>query len=130
MTEYSTASPHYPGNHGMNRLHPEFADTGLTRIQPFASTCRAVRSSIEQFQAALDANHEAAMCLVSGNSSVEFRAEAIRFSPADVITFYGYSDSGEKIQLVQHVSQVSLLLKSVTKRDAQPLRVAFIYGEA
>jgi hypothetical protein len=100
------------------------------RSNPFTGTCKAVRSSIEQFEAALDAEHEVAIRLASFGSSVEIRAEEVRFSPSNIVTFHGYTDSGEKVQLVQHVSQVSLLLKAVRKLNEKPMRVAFQYGSA
>jgi hypothetical protein len=88
-------------------------------------TGRAVRATIERFQATLDAEHEIAIRLASFGSPVEFRAEEIRFSPSNVVTFQGYTDSGERVHFVQHVSQVSFQLKAAKKLCEKPLRVVF-----
>jgi hypothetical protein len=130
MTEYSAASPLVSGYQGVNRLHAELPEKGCARSNPFSGTCKAVKSSIEQFEAALDAEHEIAIHLATFGASIEFRAEKIGFSPSNLITFHGVTDAGEKIQLVQHVSQVSLLLKAARKLNETPMRVAFQYGEA
>lgn len=130
MTEYNVASPLYSSSHSYNRLHAEMTGSAQARINPFTGTCRAVQSSIEQFESTLDTEHEVAIRLASFGSSVEFRAEEIRFSPSNVVTFQGYTDSGEKVQLVQHVSQVSLLLKAARKLNETPMRVAFQHGAA
>jgi hypothetical protein len=130
MTEYDVASPLYSSSHSFNRLNAEMTCSAQARSNPFTGTCRAVRSSIEQFEAALDTEHEVAIRLASFGSSVEFRAEEISFSPSNVVTFHGYTDSGEKVHLVQHVSQISLLLKAVRKLNETAMRVAFQYGAA
>jgi hypothetical protein len=130
MTEYNDASPQYSSTHTFNRFQAEVPYVPDTRSNPFQGTCRAVRTSIEEFEGALDENHEVSIRLASFGSSVEFHAEEIRFSPSNVITFHGYTDSGEKVQFVQHVSQVSLLLKAVGKLKETPMRVAFHHSAA
>jgi hypothetical protein len=130
MTEYNAASPLVSDYQGMNRYHAGHSERGYARGNPFMGTCKAVRSSIEQFEAALDAEHEVAISLASFGSSIEFRAEEVNFSPSNLITFHGVTDTGEKIQLVQHVSQVSLLLKAARKLNETPTRVTFQYGAA
>jgi hypothetical protein len=130
MTEYSAASPLVSGYQGVNRFHADLPERGYARSNPFLGTCKAVRSSIEQFEAGLDAEHEVTIHLAAFGSSIEFRAEKIGFSPSNLITFHGVTDTGEKIHLVQHVSQVSLLLKAARKLNETPMRVAFQYGEA
>lgn len=130
MTEYSAASPLAAGYQGVNRYHTDHPERGYVRSNPFIGTCRAVRSTIEQFEAALDAEHEVAISLASFGSSIEFRADEINISPSNLITFHGVTDSGERVHLVQHVSQVSLLLKAVRKLNDIPTRVVFQYGAA
>jgi hypothetical protein len=128
MTEYIATGPLYTDSHSNNRLNAEISCAGQKRINPFIGTCRAVQSAIEQFEASLDSEHEIVLHLAPFGSSVEFHAEEIRFSPASVVTFNGHTGSGEKVQLVQHVSQVSLLLKAARKLKESPTRVAFQYG--
>lgn len=130
MTEYNFASPLVSGPHTVIRTHPELPERGYGRINPFSGACKAVRASIEQFEAALDDEHEVAIHLASFGGAHEFRAEGIIFSPSNLITFHGITDTGESVHLVQHVSQVSLMLKAARKRGERPIRVVFRYGAA
>jgi hypothetical protein len=46
----------------------------------------------------------------------------VGFSDPDLITLYGHDDDGLRTQLVQHVSQLSVILRAVPKADAAPAR--------
>jgi hypothetical protein len=50
------------------------------------------------------------------------------FGP-DMIVFYGKNDSGEPVQLIQHTSQLSVLLVAVRKQSERPRRIGFILDE-
>jgi hypothetical protein len=52
------------------------------------------------------------------------------FAP-DLITFYGEDPNGSKTQLVQHVSQLSVMLVAAPKQDeqAEPNRIGFKLAE-
>lgn len=128
MTEYNVSSSLTPHFKKAYSFHADFSEGANTQSNPFLGTGRAVRSSIEQFEAALDAEHEVAICCASLGSTIEFRAEGITFCPSNLMTFHGVTDSGERIHLVQHVSQVSFMLKAVRKMSETPQRVAFKYG--
>jgi len=130
MTEYNVASPLYSSTHSFNRFQAEVPYAADSRNNPFLGTCRAVRNSIEQFEAALDPEHEIAIHLASFDASVEFHPTHISFSTSNLITFLGYTDSDERVQFVQHVSQVSLQLKSARKLHETATRVRFLHTEA
>lgn len=130
MTEYNVASPLVSGSQNVHRVHADLFERGYARSNHFTGTCKAVKSSIEQFEASLDEEHEVAIHLATFGTSIEFRAEKIGFSPSNIVTFHGVTGAGEKVHLVQHVSQVSLLLKAARKLNETAMRVAFQYGEA
>lgn len=130
MTEYNVASPLYSNTHSFNRFQAESHHAADSRSNPYLGTCRAVRTSIEQFEATLDGEHEVAIHLASFGSLAEFHATHVCFSPSSVITFLGQTDSGERVQFVQHVSQVSLLLKPVRKLHETATRVKFQHTAA
>ncbi len=52
------------------------------------------------------------------------------FDP-DIITFYGSDPAGGKTQLVQHVSQLSVMLRALPKQveAAEPNRIGFRLAE-
>jgi hypothetical protein len=130
MTEYSAASPLNSGRKSFSLSPADLPEGPYARNSPFAGTCKAVRASIEQFEAGLDAEHELAMQLVSFGATVTIRPEKVGFTTANVVTFHGMTDEGEKVHLVQHVSQVSMMLKAAKKQHAKPKRVIFQYGGA
>lgn len=130
MTEYSAASSLVSGGQGFNGRHVEQPDGAYARSNPFTGTCKAVRASIELFEAGLDADHEVSMQIVSSGTTLSIRPERVGFSTANVITFHGMTEDGEKVQVVQHVSQVSMMLKASKKLNANPKRVIFQYGGA
>ena len=64
---------------------------------------------------------------VSGSDAGVLRIEGMGFFDPDIITFYGTDPTGAKTQLVQHVSQLSMLLRALPKRDktAEANRIGF-----
>ncbi|SFU03817.1 DUF6173 family protein [Sedimentitalea nanhaiensis] len=81
---------------------------------------------IQNFEAQLDGEHEVAMGFVGGDAGV-LRIEGLGYYDPDIVTFYGRDASGAQTQLIQHVSQLSVLLRAVSKprQDAPANRIGF-----
>jgi Family of unknown function (DUF6173) len=81
---------------------------------------------IRNFESQLDAKQEIAMGL-AGDAAGVVRIEGIGFFDPDMITFYGRDETGAKTQLIQHVSQLSVTLRSVQKetQEEPPRRIGF-----
>lgn len=82
---------------------------------------------IQNFEQQLDNEHEIAMGFAGGDTGV-LRIEGIGFFDPDMITFYGSDTMGVKTQLVQHVSQLSVMLRALPKmgeEEAAPKRIGF-----
>ncbi len=81
---------------------------------------------IRNFEEQLDSEHEVAMGMVGGNAGV-LRIEGLGFYDPDIVTFYGTDPSGARTQLVQHVSQLSVILRAQPKprADAPATRIGF-----
>ena len=81
---------------------------------------------IRNFEQQLDATHEIAMGFAGGDAGV-LRIEGLGFFDPDIVTFYGRDDDGAKTQLIQHVAQVSVILRAVRKEepDAPARRIGF-----
>ncbi len=93
---------------------------------PVIDVCKAIKDYVESFEKELDEEHEIGIRLASFGGVIVFHAEKIGFSKPNVITFYGVTDDGEKIQLIQHVSQLNFLLKAVKKQEEHPKRIGFL----
>lgn len=81
---------------------------------------------IRNFEETLDNEHEVAMGFTGGDAGV-LRIEGMGFFDPDIVTFYGADATGAKTQLVQHVSQLSVLLRALPKQAEQeaPRRIGF-----
>ncbi len=81
---------------------------------------------IQNFEKALDDNHEVAMGFTDTGAGV-LRIEGMGYFDPDIVTFYGTDASGTKVQLVQHVSQLNVLLRAMPKAkpDVEPVRIGF-----
>lgn len=81
---------------------------------------------IRNFEQQLDGAHEIAMGFAGGEAGV-LRIEGLGYFDPDVVTFYGRDEDGAKTQLVQHVAQVSVILRAVRKptADAPARRIGF-----
>ena len=81
---------------------------------------------IRNFEAQLNASEEIAIGF-TGNFVGVLQIEGIGFYAPDILTFYGRDEMGMKTQLVQHVGQLSVMLRAVPKAraDDAPRRIGF-----
>lgn len=79
--------------------------------------------SIEDFEKDLDNEFQAGGRLVNFQDIV-FSIEDVGYWGPDMIIFYGALPDGSRVQLLQHISQLNLLLVSVPRKDdlTQPRR--------
>jgi hypothetical protein len=86
---------------------------------------------IKNFEEQLDNEHEVAMGFAGGDAGV-LRIEGMGYFDPDVITFYGSDPTGARTQLIQHVTQLNVMLRALPKaveRD-NPNRIGFRLTEA
>lgn len=81
---------------------------------------------LKNFEEQLDNEHEAAMGFAGGDAGV-LRIEGMGYYDPDIVTFYGSDPAGGRTQLVQHVSQLNVMLRAVPKdvEQAEPNRIGF-----
>lgn len=81
---------------------------------------------IKSFEEKLDSDHEVAMGFAGSEAGV-LRIEGMGYFDPDIVTFYGQDPMGAKMQLVQHVSQLSVVLRAMPKPvpQAEPRRIGF-----
>lgn len=73
---------------------------------------------IQNFEEQLDNEHEIAVGFVGGDAGV-LRIKGLGFFDPDIVTFYGTDVDGTKTQLIQHVTQLSVMLRAIPKDDTQ-----------
>ncbi|MEM7439916.1 MAG: DUF6173 family protein [Pseudomonadota bacterium] len=81
---------------------------------------------IQKFEETLDADQEVGMGYAGGEVG-SLRIEGMGFFGPDIITFYGEAPDGSKTQLIQHVSQLNVMLVAAPKEneEAEPRRIGF-----
>jgi hypothetical protein len=81
---------------------------------------------LKNFEEKLDAEHEVAMGFAGGDAGV-MRIEGMGYFDPDIVTFYGSDPTGAKTQLVQHVTQLNVMLRALPKavKAAAPTRIGF-----
>ncbi len=82
---------------------------------------------IRNFESGLDSKDEIAMGFAGDEAGV-LRIEGLGYFDPDILTFYGRDEAGAKMQLVQHVTQLSVTLRAVPKdaaEDEPPRRIGF-----
>ncbi len=86
---------------------------------------------LKNFESQLDAQHEVALGFAGSDAGV-LRIEGIGFFDPDLLTFYGRDDHGARMQLIQHVSQLNVMLQAVAKSgppEAPARRIGFRLDE-
>jgi hypothetical protein len=72
---------------------------------------------INDFDSTLDQDHEVGVRLVSFGQTVVFHLNNIGYWNPSLISFQGITNDGEPVELIQHVSQISILLMKLNRLD-------------
>ena len=83
---------------------------------------------INEFNSSLDAENEVGLSLVSFNQSITIHVSGVGFYDPNLVYFVGQTDTGNRIELVQHVSQISFVLVALPrlKPDEPKRQIGFI----
>ena len=81
---------------------------------------------IQNFEKMLDAEHEVAMGFTDTGGGF-LRIEGLGHFDPDILTFFGVDETDAKVQLVQHVTQLNVLLRAMPKSNPaeEPRRIGF-----
>ena len=67
---------------------------------------------IKNFEDQLDGDHEVAMGFIGSDAGL-LRIEGIGYFDPDIVTFSGVDADGTRTQLIQHVSQLNVILRAL-----------------
>lgn len=110
------ADPKAPATAEQQPMPDAFAERGVDKKSPAEWIYDRLILYIRNFESQLDSTHEIAMGFAGGDAGV-LRIEGLGYFDPDIVTFYGRDDDGAKTQLIQHVAQVSVILRAVRKVD-------------
>lgn len=94
----------------------DIADIFPELSSPAQTMYENIVERIKKFEAALPNDKQAGGCLVSAPSTV-FLINKVTYADPDVIIFMGALSDGSSVELLQHVSQVNLLMVAVSRTD-------------
>jgi len=118
------------GRHAMQSIMHDIqtkVDNDYHRDNPVVAAFESLGSYVRDFEAGLDAQHEIGARLVSFGTAITIHVQGVDYSPPSLLTFTGVTGKGEKVQLIQHVSQLSFLLMAVPKIGESAYRIGFIW---
>lgn len=84
---------------------------------------RIIRS-LKAFEDSLSPSEEVGVRLLSAPGDV-LRIENVGYWNPDLVKFTGVTGEGHRYELIQHVSQVNILLVALPKAQAEPRRIGF-----
>ena len=74
---------------------------------------------ISDFDKSLDNEHEVGVRLVNFGQTVIFHLQDIGYWNPSLLSFMGSTDKGEPVVLIQHVSQISILLMKLKRQNPE-----------
>jgi len=85
---------------------------------------------IQNFEQQLQPDEEVALGLTGGDVGV-LQIEGLGYFAPDILTFYGRDEDGVRTQLIQHVSQLNVMLVAIPKgaEEEEPRRIGFRLGQ-
>ena len=107
---------------------PALVEAQPPNISPAQWMYMRIAQAIAAFEKTLDAQHEVGFHLVSINGAQTMHVQDVGFWAPDLVLFFGRGPDGAPIQLMQHVTQVSLLLVAAKKQtpvEEPPRRIGF-----
>jgi len=125
------ADPNAPQTAEQKPLPRELTETPIDQKSPAQWAYERLVLYIQNFEEQLDGDHEVGMGFAGGDAGV-MRIQGVGFFAPDILTFYGTDLGGVKTQLVQHVTQLNVMLRAAPKEveNEAPNRIGFRLGQA
>ncbi|MER9474369.1 DUF6173 family protein [Mesorhizobium sp. M0520] len=85
-----------------------------------------IARSINEFEGNLDPDQEVGARLTTFGPAEIISIDDVGYWGPDMIIFYGHDSKGQPAQLLQHITQVSVMLVAVKVENASPRRIGFV----
>lgn len=86
---------------------------------------RHIFNKIQAYDETLDEAHEVGIRLVSSGQTLTFHFGGMGYADPSLISFTGETDAGEPLELIQHVSQINLLLTTLPRLHPEKPKAKF-----
>jgi len=115
-----------PQKNILNEIQP-LAKITAKDINPALRIYETLGKKIKKFEDNLDDVHEIGARLVSFGQDVTFHIEHVEYDSGDIICFSGITQNGDRVQLIQHFSQLNVLLIAVQRLEEKARRIGYIW---
>jgi len=89
-----------------------------------------IAKQIAEFESQLDDNEDVGARLVTSSNNLTFHILNLEYREPDLIIFHGTNEHNKPLQLLQHVTQINILLTALPKELEKPRRIGFgLLGE-
>ena len=89
---------------------------------------RRILNRVQEYDATLDTAHEVGLWLANFGQTVIIHIKDIGYSNPSLIWFIGRTEADNPVELIQHVSQINLLLMTVSRDPSTPKRpIGFLH---
>jgi hypothetical protein len=102
------------------------ADASAYQMIAAGISADALMQQIIAFEASLSADEEVMLCVVGGPAGMLIYPQRISHIQPDKLVFMGVDQTGERVCAIQHVTQLSVLLRAVkVSQGDEPRRTGF-----
>ncbi|PLX38118.1 MAG: hypothetical protein C0606_07745 [Hyphomicrobiales bacterium] len=101
----------------------------MAATNPAAWMYERLALSIRDFEARLDAEHEIGARLAASAPGETVHIEDMGYWGPDLIIIHGHTEDGQPFRMMQHISQVNVVLVAVKKLKEKPNRIGFVLLE-
>jgi hypothetical protein len=118
-------------------LNPRVRNAAVEDMRAIVENMQANRASelgdriyekIQDYDAKLGDTQEVGVRLVSFGQTVVFRLVWIECINPSLVCFVGTTDDGKPVELIQHVTQISILLTTVPRQDLSKPKIPPGFG--
>jgi hypothetical protein len=102
----------------------------ISKLNPAKWTYDRLSEYINKFESRLNETQEIGARLVSFGPAIVLNIDDLGYHGPDIIWFDGTNEQGERVRLIQNVSQLSVMLVAVKKQHDKPRRIGFRLAEA
>lgn len=100
-----------------------------SELNPAKWAYERIAKSIIAFEKELDPDEEVGARLVSFGGNEVIHIDDLGYWGPDFVKFYGRTSDDRNVELIQHISQVSVMLVAVKTEDESAKRIGFVLSE-
>lgn len=101
------------------------ADAAAAQLAQASDAVSGLVTDIDYFETLLKPDEEARIVIIGGPAGTTIFPESVTPIGADRIRYEGFDDVGCRVTVVQHVSQLNVMLKAVRVGEGRARRIGF-----